>query len=87
MMNRNEVYWLLVEELNNYKVVVNKRPYNKLYIPRDWSMSWLIINGMAIRDFNAVYLCTDELVICAKYEDMKINIKYRDIETLEVGGE
>lgn len=85
-MNRNEAYWILVEHLNNYKVIVNKRPYNKLYRPIECPASWLIINkDTVIKNFNAVYLCSDELVIVAKYEDMQINVKYKDIETLEVG--
>ena len=86
-MNRSEAYWILVEELNNYKVVVNKRPYNKLYVPREWSWSMLKINDIFIRDFNEVYLCSDELVIRGKYESLQINVPYKTIRTLEVYGD
>lgn len=87
-MNRNEVYWALIDGgLNNYKVIVNKRPYNKLYIPRDWETSYLMTDSIIITDFNEVYLCSDELVIRGKYEPLQINIKYKDMEFIEVGGE
>lgn len=75
-----------MEKLNNYKVVVNNRPYNKLYRPLECPATWLIINGdTVIKNFNAVYLCTDEIVVVSKYEEMQVNIKYNSIETLEVG--
>ena len=73
--------------LNNYKVIVNKRPYNKLYVPRDWETSYLMTDSIIITDFNEVYLCSDELVIRGKYESLQINIKYKDMEFIEVGGE
>lgn len=87
MMNRNEVYWVLKEKLNNYKVIVNGRPYNKFYIPREWETSWIQTNSVFISDFNEVYLCSDELVLRGKYEKFQVNIKYRDITSLEIGGE
>lgn len=86
-MNRSEVYDVLSEELNTYKVIVNKRPYNKLYIPREWSWSMIRVNDSFIKDFNEVYLCTDELVIRDKYEFLQINIPYKSIDLLEVYGD
>ena len=86
-MNRSEVYDVLSEELNTYKVIVNKRPYNKLYIPREWSWSMIRVNDSFIKDFNEVYLCTDELVIRDKYAFIQINIPYKSIDVLEVYGD
>lgn len=87
-MNRNEVYNILVDAgLNTYSVVVNNRPYKKLYIPREWTLSFIHTQNIDIMDFNEVYICSDELVIRGKYEKFQVNIKYKDIETLEVGGE
>ena len=89
MMNRNDVYWALRDgDLNNYKVIVNNRPYNKLYIPRDWESSYIKINdgSIFIMEFNEVYLCTKELVIRGKYENFQVNILYKDIDSIEVGG-
>lgn len=85
-MNRSVAYDILVKLLNNYKVVVNKRPYNKLYLPKGWDWSYIKTDTVFIKGFNHVYLCTDELVIRDKYDLCQINIKYKDIKTLEVGG-
>lgn len=85
-MNRNTAYDILSKVLNNYKVVVNKRPYNKLFIPFEWNWSYIKTDTVFIKGFNHVYLCTDELVIRDKYALSQINIKYKDINCLEVGG-
>lgn len=85
-MNRSEVYWILKEKLNNYKVKVNGRPYNKFYIPRDWEFSWLKTDSVFIRDFNEVYVCTKELVVRGKYDNLQINLEYDSMDSLEVGG-
>ena len=87
MMNRNDVYWILKSCLNNYKVVVNGRPYNKFYVPRDWEHSYLVTDGIVITDFNEIYLCSDEIVVRGKYEALEVNIKYKHMTSLEVGGE
>lgn len=87
MINRSTVYDILSEELNTYKVIVNNRPYNKLFIPREWEWSMLRINDTYIRDFHNVYLCTDELVIRGKYDSIQINVPYKSIDLLEVYGD
>lgn len=82
-MNRSEVYDILSEELNTYKVVVNKRPYNKLFIPY-CDASVLRVNNSYIQNFNHVYLCNEELVVRDKLAMLQVNIPYRDINELEV---
>jgi len=47
----------------------------------------LKINDTYIKDFNEVYLCTDELVIRDKYAFIQINIPYKSIDLLEVYGD
>ena len=44
----------------------------------------LITDWGYIRHIDAFYLCKDEVVIEAKYSDMKVNIKYKSIEKFDV---
>lgn len=69
-------------------MLVNNRPYKKLYVDRnEWEMSWLITDGVYITNFNEIYICSDEMVIRGKYESFQVNIKYKDMTFVEVGGE
>lgn len=87
-LNRNEVYEILRKKLLTYSVLVNNRPYKKLYVDRnEWEMSWLITDGVYITNFNEIYICSDEMVIRGKYESFQVNIKYKDMTFVEVGGE
>lgn len=83
-MNRYEVYDELAKTMNTYSVIVNRRPYNKLYIPWDWTCGILQVNDMFINGVNHCYICSDELVVRDKLAMMQINIKYRDIEVLKI---
>ena len=44
----------------------------------------LITDWGYIRHIDAFYLCKDEVVIEAKYSDMKVNMKYKSIEKFDV---
>lgn len=87
-MNRNEVYEILRKELLTYSVLVNNRPYKKLYVDRNRTeLAWLITDGVYITNFNEIYICSDEMVIRGKYEKFQVNIKYKNMTFLEVGCE
>ena len=85
-MNRNTVYTVLKKVLGTYSVVVNKRNYKKLYPPHDWEYTFLKTDKVIIQGFHEIYICSDEIVIRDKYNLMQINIRYVDMEYLEVGG-
>ena len=56
-------------------VIDKDSDYTDCLIVTDWGY---------IRHVDAINLCANEIVIEAKYSDMKININYKDIDKFEV---
>lgn len=86
-MNRNTVYKLFTKLFPTYSVLVNGHPYRRMYAKSEWEFNYIIINEtIFIQEWKEIFFCTDELVIRGGYGDLKLNIKYRMIDQLCVGG-
>ena len=86
-MNRSTIFEFLRKdtelELRYWKI--GKGNYPVLRVPWKWEHSYLLINGMRFTDFEAVVLFSNELVVrFDTYNEMQVNIPYKDIEYLEV---
>jgi len=86
-MNRNEMYYYL-KSIGMFKLIIwretgyhvkfvpdNEKEYFSMRINLDWGY---------IREFDAIHLCTNEIVIETKYGFSKININYKSINKFEV---
>lgn len=83
-MNRSEVYTILEEYFKIYRIVFRKKTYKKLYVPTHNPVGLYINNKIYIAGVNHCFICNDELVIRDKLAMMQVNIKYRDITSLEI---
>ena len=88
-MNRNVMYEYL-ESKGLFLKVIRTNNSHKYYVTftidqeSDQVDCDLITDWGYIRHIDTFYLCRDEVVIEAKYSDMKVNIKYRNIEKFDV---
>lgn len=87
--NRSTLYhYFKDQELNMKMMKIGKGRYKVFQVPLEWDNSYLLINNMRITDFQAVILFTNELVVrFGIYDDMQINIPYRNIEYIEVSND
>lgn len=85
-MNRNVLYNLFKE--GGLKPFFNRKTrgyYVRFRFENEFTRTGDIkINEWYIRGFSEIALCTNEIVIISKYEDMKINIKYIHIKNVEL---
>ena len=83
-MNRSEVYGILKETFNTYHTRVNNKTYKKLFI-KAWTSAGVWINEKVyVSNVHHCYICNNELVLRDKYGNMQINVKYKDIESIQV---
>lgn len=86
-MNRSTIFEYLRNdtELELKYTKIGKGAYPVLKVPLMWDGSYLLINSMRFSEFQAIILFSNELVVrFGIYDDMQVNIPYRDIEYIEV---
>ncbi|WP_458456495.1 hypothetical protein [Methanobrevibacter sp.] len=86
-MNRSTIYEFLRKdtelELRFWKI--GKGNYPVMKVPYNWEHSYLIINNTRFTDYEALVLFSNELVVRFNtYNEMQVNIPYKDIEYIEV---
>lgn len=86
-MNRSTIFEHLRNdtgmELRYTKIGTGSYPV--MVVPLMWEGSFLLINSMTFTDFQSVILFSNELVVrFGIYDDMQVNIPYKDIEYFEV---
>ena len=89
-MNRSTIFEFLRRdtELNLRYSKIGTGSYPVLVVPDNWDKSYLIINKWRITDFQSIMLFSKELVVrFSIFDDMQINIPYKDIEYIEVHDE
>ena len=85
-MNRNLVYKLFARIFKTYKVMVEGKPFKKMYSASWATSNYIIINEeLFIQDWKELYFCNDELVVRGAYGDLRVNVKYMMINSLRVG--
>jgi hypothetical protein len=64
---------------------IGKGSYPVFLPPYKWDTCYMLVNGWRFKDFQAVILFSNELVVrFDRYSDQQVNIPYRDIESFEV---
>ena len=88
-MNRNTMYEYL-KSMGMYQMAVwreSRRKYHmKFVLNNDKKQTYceIVTDWGYIRDVDTIRLCRDEIVVEAKWSDMKVNIKYKAMKKFEV---
>ena len=85
-MNRSEIYNdLKIAGLKVRRVTKGYGYHIRMYYP---DMTGTIDLGCCyVRGFDEIALCTNEIVIISRFEDMKVNVKYKYITKCDVHDE
>ena len=87
--NRSTLYYYFKDtDLELRMLKIGKGTYKVFKVPFEWESSYLLINNVRITDFQSVILFTNELVVrFSTYEDMQINIPYKEIKYIAVSND
>ena len=61
--------------------------YTTFEKPPEWDGMYISTDKFLIRNIYTIYLCANEMVLTSKLDDMKVNVKYINVERLVIGAE
>lgn len=85
-MNRNMMYDILKEKglYPIFRYHSHKRTYHTEFVVDNEYDCTMLFDWGYVRHISRVSLCTSEMVLQTEYSEMKVNINYKDVESLEV---